>query len=139
MTERPEFLINAFDTNDNLHEISIGWIGIASAPPLSFSVPGYATQTVHFSILEVDHLPIPSPVGFTIVMRPTSSSLRLVRLIPDSTSEIIDFHDSAYGFTLVDESDVNELDDISNDNSFDIVNELESLGLLEAPAAKVEC
>lgn len=136
LTERPTYLFIYYDTNGDFHEVSIGWIGIASAPPLSFSVPGYATQTIHFSILEVDRIPVPSPVGFTVIMRPTSSSLRLVRLIPDSTSEIIEFHDSIEGFSLVDESDASALDDIS-DNSFDIVNELESLGLLEAQAEEL--
>ena len=130
------------DSTGGHHSLNISWIGFVGTPPPSLFKDDDVTQNVHFYAAPVNDVadPIPFSAGFTVIMRPNSQD-RLVGLIPDSSSRVFDFDgleevsisDSpTYGYEDYDSESSSE------DDTFDIGAELESLTLLENKAHDIQ-
>lgn len=130
------------DSTGTLHSVELSWIGTIDIPPRSLTKDNDVTQNVYFTatpVLGPDD-PIVYLTGFTIIMQSTAQD-RLVGLIPDFSSQIIDFDqlqgDSLPGSPMY-ENGVYDYDSSSGSDDFDIEAELESLNLLENKAREIQ-
>ena len=130
------------DSSGTLHSVNLSWIGIVGTPPPSLFKADDVTQNVHFSATPVNGVEdtIPPSAGFVLIMRPTSQD-RLVGLIPDSGSRVIDFErleEVSISGSPTFEYEEYDFDSSSDDDSFDVGAELESLNLLENKAHEIQ-
>ena len=129
------------DSSGLRHSIELSWIGFDESVPSSLHLDNDVIESVYFSAtLHRANVASPPSVGFTLIMRPTSQE-PLVGLVSDSGSQIIDFchmqEDALLGPPAF-ESGVYDSDASSDDASFDLGAELESLALLENKAREIQ-
>ena len=130
------------DSAGTYHSVELSWVGTIDTPPRSLSKDNDVTQNIYFTIIPVlgPDDPLVYLAGFALIMRSTSRD-RLVGLIPDFSSQTIDFDQlesvSLPGSPMF-ENGVYDSDSSSGSDDFDIAAELESLNLLENKAHEIQ-
>ena len=126
------------DTYGALHRVKLSWSGLVGSPSPDLGIGDDETQNIHFTITPFEI--VRPAAGFTAIMRPQSPR-RLVGLIPDSSSRIINFEhyeEVTYSSeTALENGDYHTTESDTSDD-FDLGAELESLGLLEDQAQQLQ-